>query len=137
MAALAAIPRKARTTSLRKWRKVMGMLRIITPVVYVSRGMFTRVQYDLKRVEGRQVQLTTDVHNKLKAWRELVRIKLLTRYIKVLFHKTLHNHLIKFLRFKGAVNYWASIGGGFRTFLFDSLCLPHMVKYKYLEKREM
>ena len=35
--------------------------------------MFTRVQHDLKRVTGRHVQLTADVHNELEAWRELVR----------------------------------------------------------------
>ena len=40
-AALAAIPRKACTTSLRKWRKLLGMLRSITLVVSGSRGMFT------------------------------------------------------------------------------------------------
>ena len=35
--------------------------------------MFTRVQHALKRVTGRHVQLTADVYDDLKAWRELVR----------------------------------------------------------------
>ena len=64
-AALAAILRKARTTYLRKWHKILGLLRSITPDVNGSRGMFTRVQNPLKRAAGRNVQLTIDVHNKL------------------------------------------------------------------------
>ena len=40
-AALAAIPRKSRTTSLRKWMKLLGMLRIITLSIAGLRGMFT------------------------------------------------------------------------------------------------
>ena len=71
-AALAAIPRKAHSTSLRKWRKLLGLLRSITPAVARSRGMFTRVQHDLKRVTGRHFQITADVHNELEAWHELV-----------------------------------------------------------------
>ena len=35
--------------------------------------MFTWVQHALKRVTGRQAQLTADVHNELEDWRELVR----------------------------------------------------------------
>ena len=62
-AALAAILRKARTTSLRKWRKLLGLLRSITPAVDGSRGVFTRVHHALKRAVGRHVQLTTDVHD--------------------------------------------------------------------------
>ena len=71
-AALVDIPWEARTTSLRKWRKLLGLLRNITPAVNVSRGMFTQVQHALKRAAGRHVKITTDVHDKLEAWRELV-----------------------------------------------------------------
>ena len=63
----------ARTTYLRKWRKLLGILRSINPAIDGSRGMFTRGQHALKKAVGRHVQLTTDVHNKLEAWRELVR----------------------------------------------------------------
>ena len=72
-AALEAIPRKAHSTSLGKWRKILGLLRSITTAIARSRGMFTRVQHALKRVTGRHVQLTADVYDDLKAWRELVR----------------------------------------------------------------
>ena len=48
------------------------MLYSITPAVARLRDMFTRVQYALKRVTGRHVQLTADVHDELEAWRELV-----------------------------------------------------------------
>ena len=40
-AVLAAIPRKSRTTSLRKWMKLLGLLRIITLSIAGLRGMFT------------------------------------------------------------------------------------------------
>ena len=70
---MAAIPRKAHSSSLRKWRKLLGLLRSITPAVSGSRGMFTRVQHSLKRVTGRHVQLTAYVHDDLEAWRKLVR----------------------------------------------------------------
>ena len=72
-AALAAIPREAHTTSLRKCRKSLGLLQSTPPAVAGSRGMLTRVQHALKRAAGRHVQLTTDVHDKLEAWRKLVR----------------------------------------------------------------
>ena len=72
-AALAAIPRKAHSTSLRKLCKLLGLLCGITPAIAGSRGMFTRVQHALKRVTGRHVQLTADMHDELEAWRELVR----------------------------------------------------------------
>ena len=64
---------EACTTSLPKWRKLLGLLRSINLAVSVSRGIFTRLQHSLKRLVGRHAQLTTDVHNKLEAWRELVR----------------------------------------------------------------
>ena len=70
---LQAIPRKALTTSLHKWCKLLGMLRSITPAVAESRGMFTRAQHSLKQAAGRHFQLTMEVHNNLEAWRELVR----------------------------------------------------------------
>ena len=70
---MVAIPRKAQYTPLRKWRKLLGLLRSITPVVAGSRGMFTRLQHALKRVTGRHVQLTAYMQNELEAWRELVR----------------------------------------------------------------
>ena len=44
---LAAIPRKSCTTSLLKWRKLLGLLQSITPTVSGSRGMFTQVQNSL------------------------------------------------------------------------------------------
>ena len=66
-AALASIPRKAHSTSLNKWRKLMGLLHSITPSVSVSRGMFTQVQHALKKAAGRHIKLTTDVHDKLEA----------------------------------------------------------------------
>ena len=72
-AALAAIPRKAHSTSLRKWRKLLGLLRSITPAVARSRGMFTRVQHALKRVTRRHVQLTAYVQDDMEAWRKLFR----------------------------------------------------------------
>ena len=68
-----AIPRKAHSTSLRKLRKLLGLLCSITPSVAGSRGMSTRVQHALKRVTGRHVQLLSDVHNELEAWGELFR----------------------------------------------------------------
>ena len=34
--------------------------------------MFTRVQHDLTKTPGRQVQLTPDVQNELEAWRDIV-----------------------------------------------------------------
>ena len=54
-AALAAIPREAQNNSLCKWRKLLGLLRSITPAVNGSRGMFTRLQHALKRASGRHV----------------------------------------------------------------------------------
>ena len=42
-AVLSAIPRKARTNSLRKWLKLLGLLCSITPAVAGSRGTFTLV----------------------------------------------------------------------------------------------
>ena len=42
-AALTAIPWEARTTSLRKWRNLLGLLQRITQAVAVSRSLFTRV----------------------------------------------------------------------------------------------
>ena len=72
-AALAAIPRDAHSTSLRKWRELLGLLRSIKPAVSGSRGMFTQVQHALKRATCRHVQLTADVHDELEAWRKLVR----------------------------------------------------------------
>ena len=71
-ATLAGIPRKTRTTSLRKWRKLFGLLRSITPAVAGSRIIFTQVQHALKRAAGRHIYPTTDVHDVLKAWRKLV-----------------------------------------------------------------
>ena len=62
-AALAANPRKAHSTSLWKWRKILGLLRIITLAVTGLRGMFARVQHDLKRETGRHVQITADVQD--------------------------------------------------------------------------
>ena len=73
-AALAAIPRKAHYTSLRKLRKLLGLLRSITSAVAGSRGMFIQVQHALKRATGSHIQLTSDVHNELEAWYKLVRI---------------------------------------------------------------
>ena len=70
---LAAIPREARTASLHKWRKLLGMLHRINPAVAGLRCMFTRVQHALKIAAGRHVQLTEDVNNELETWRELVR----------------------------------------------------------------
>ena len=67
-----AIPRKAHCMSLHKWRKLLGLLHSITPAVAGSRGMFIRVKNDLKSATGRHVQLTMDMHSKLKAWRKLV-----------------------------------------------------------------
>ena len=72
-ATLVTIPRKARTTSLRKWRKLLGMLQRINLSVDGSRGIFKQLQNALKRAAGRHVQLTTDVHDELEAWRKLVR----------------------------------------------------------------
>ena len=71
-AALAAILRKACTTSLRKWSKILWLLHSITPAVAGSREMFTWVQHALKRAAGRHIQLTKDVHKELEVWRELV-----------------------------------------------------------------
>ena len=68
VAALAAIPRKAHSTSLRKWHKLLDMPHSITPAFSRLRGMFTRVKHALKRVTGRHVQLTADVHDDLEAW---------------------------------------------------------------------
>ena len=62
---LAAIPLEAHTTSLIKWRKLLGIMRSITPAVAGSRGMFTLVQHALKKASGPRVQLTTDVHDEL------------------------------------------------------------------------
>ena len=70
--ALAAIPRTVNTTSLRKWRKILVMLRSITPAVAGYRGMFTQVQHALKRYTGRHIHLTSDVNNDMEACRELV-----------------------------------------------------------------
>ena len=70
---MVAIPRKAQYNPLRKWCKLLGILRSITPVVAGSGGMFTRFQHSLKRVTGRHVQLTSYMHDELEAWRELVR----------------------------------------------------------------
>ena len=70
--ALVAIPREAHTTSLRKWHKLLGLLRSITLAVTGSRRMLTQVQHALKRAAERHVQLTMDMHDELKAWRELV-----------------------------------------------------------------
>ena len=72
MATLASTPWEERTTSLRKWSKLLGLLQSITPSVSGTRGMFTEVQHALKRAVGRHVKITTDVHDKLEAWRELV-----------------------------------------------------------------
>ena len=72
-ATLAATPRKAHSTSLSKWHKLLGLLLSITPEVAGSRCMFTRVQHALKIVTGRHTQLTADVHNDLEAWRKLFR----------------------------------------------------------------
>ena len=63
---MAAIPRKTHSTSLHKWRMLLGLLRSITPAVAGSRGMFTRVKHALKRATGRHAQLTADVHNELE-----------------------------------------------------------------------
>ena len=71
-AALAAVPRKARTTPLRKWHKLLGLLQSITLAVAGLRGMSTRVKHDLKRAAGRHVKLTVDVYDELNAWRKLV-----------------------------------------------------------------
>ena len=71
-AALASIPRKAHTTSLSKWSNLLGILRSITPSVSGLIGMFTRVQHVLKRAVVKHVQLTTDKHNDLEAWRKIV-----------------------------------------------------------------
>ena len=70
---MVAIPRKAHSTSLYKWRKLLWLLSSIIPAVNLSRGMFTKVQHDLKIVTGRHFQITADVHGELEAWRELVR----------------------------------------------------------------
>ena len=72
-AALVAITQEARTTYLRKWRKILGQIQSITPAISGSRVLFSRVQYSLKRSVGRHVQLTSDVHDELEAWPELVR----------------------------------------------------------------
>ena len=58
--------------ALRKWCKLLGLLRSITLAFDVLRAMFTRVQYAFKRVVGRHAQLTADVHDELDAWRKLV-----------------------------------------------------------------
>ena len=64
--AVAAIPRKAHSTSMHKWRNLLGLLRSITPAISGSRGMFTRVQYDLKIPTRRHVQLSADVHDEME-----------------------------------------------------------------------
>ena len=58
--------------ALRKWRKLLVLLRSITLDVAVLRSMFKRVQYAFKRVVRRHVQITADVHDELDAWRKLV-----------------------------------------------------------------
>ena len=65
-AALAAISRTAHTTSLRKWRKILGLLRSITPAVTGSRVMFTRVKHSIQKAAGQNVHLTADVHDELE-----------------------------------------------------------------------
>ena len=60
--------------SLRKWRRLLGLLQSITPAVSGLRGMFTRVQNYITRAAWRHVHLTADVHHKLEAWRDLVSI---------------------------------------------------------------
>ena len=70
---LAAIPRKAHSKSLSKWRKLLGILRSITLAVAGSMGIFTLVQHAHKRSTWRHVQLTSEVHYELEAWCELVR----------------------------------------------------------------
>ena len=69
---LQAIPRTSYTTSLRKWRKLLGLLYSITPDVVGYRGMFTSVHHTLTRAAGRHSHLTKDVNDDLEAWRELV-----------------------------------------------------------------
>ena len=71
-AAVAAISRTAHTTSLRKWRKILGLLRSITPAVAGSRIMFTRVQHSIQKEAGQNVHLTADVQYELEAWRKIV-----------------------------------------------------------------
>ena len=73
LAALEAIPRKARTTPQKKWRKFLGLLHSITLAFAGSRGMFTRVQHSLKRAAGSHLKLITDVHGELQVWCKLVR----------------------------------------------------------------
>ena len=72
-AALQAIPGTAHTTSLHKWRNLLGLLRSITPAVAGSRGMFTRVQHALTRSDRSHIHLTADVHNNLEAFHNLFR----------------------------------------------------------------
>ena len=57
--------------SLRKWRKILGMMRSITPSVSGSRRMFTRVQHALRKAAGRHVQLIADVHDEMEGWHKL------------------------------------------------------------------
>ena len=66
-AALVAIPPEARTTSLRKWRNILVLLRSITPFISGSRVIFTQVQYALKRAAERHIQLTTNLQDELEA----------------------------------------------------------------------
>ena len=65
-AALATISRTAHTTSLHKWRKILGLLRSITPAVTGSRVMFTRVKHSIQKAAGQNVHLTADVHDELE-----------------------------------------------------------------------
>ena len=58
--------------SLRKRRKLLGMLRSITPAVAGSRGMFTCVEHALKKATRSHVNLTAAIHNKLAAYHNLV-----------------------------------------------------------------
>ena len=67
-----AIPASAQICSLRKWPRLLSLLRSITPVVAGSQGMFIRFQHALIVAKSRRVPLTSTMHDILHTWGRLL-----------------------------------------------------------------
>ena len=72
--ALEAISPASHNNSLRKWRKLLGILRSITPAIEGSQGMSTLVKHALTKAAGQHVHLPADVNDKINAWIYLMSI---------------------------------------------------------------
>ena len=69
---LERIPQWSKQFSKRKWLQILGLQRSTIPDIYGAAGMLSRLYHALKTTEGWRVLITTQVHDKLNLWQNLL-----------------------------------------------------------------